>query len=124
MFKKNSFYVFICLIGLIFVVASLVVQQKTELYAVAGVLIGIGSGAFGAGLAGIIKNFRFKKNPDLKEKISIELEDERNIAIINSAKAKAGNLKKWVIFALAMITVILKMPLWLTLVLVAIVNKL
>ncbi|MHC1695574.1 MAG: hypothetical protein AB9835_09970 [Eubacteriales bacterium] len=53
------------------------------------VCVGIGSGAFGMGIGNIVAAVSVKKHPEVKKQMDIQKNDERNISIINRAKAKA-----------------------------------
>jgi len=64
------------------------------------ITIGIGCGTFGHGMGNFIQRKTFKKDPELQKKMEIETKDERNIAIGNSAKAKAYDLMIFVFGAL------------------------
>lgn len=64
------------------------------------VCIGVGSGVFGSGMGSLISARAIRKNPDLQKQITIEQQDERNVAIANRAKAKAYDLMVFVFGAL------------------------
>lgn len=64
------------------------------------VCIGIGSGMFGHGMAGILAEKIAKKNPDMQKQKEIEENDERNMAISNRAKAKGYDIMTYVFGAL------------------------
>ena len=64
------------------------------------VCVGIGSGIFGSGIGNLISQKTMKKRPDLQKQIEINQKDERNIAIGNSAKAKAYDMMIYVFGAL------------------------
>ena len=67
--------------------------------ALPGVLIGLGSGALGAGLSGVLTDALSRKYPDMARK-TVEQQDERNVAISNRAKARAYDLMVYVFGAL------------------------
>ena len=52
-------------------------------------LIGLGCGAFGHGVGALANAAVFRKHPDIAREKAIEEKDERNVAILNRAKAKA-----------------------------------
>lgn len=58
---------------------------------------GFGGGLVGCGLVLLIKNIRYLKNEEYKEKVDIEIEDERNKYIRMKAWSWAGYL--FVLFA-------------------------
>ena len=64
------------------------------------VCIGVGCGAFGHGMGGMLSRKALKDSPDLQKQLEIEQKDERNIAISNSAKGKAFDIMLFVYGAL------------------------
>ena len=64
------------------------------------VCIGVGCGAFGHGMRGMLSRKALKGSPDLQKQLEIEQKDERNIAISNSAKGKAFDIMLFVYGAL------------------------
>lgn len=67
--------------------------------ALPGILTGLGAGALGAGLSGVLTDALSSKYPDMAGK-TIEQQDERNVAISNRAKARAYDLMVYVFGAL------------------------
>ena len=67
--------------------------------ALPGILIGLGAGALGAGLSGVLTSLLSRRYPDMAGK-TVEQQDERNIAISNRAKARAYDLMVYVFGAL------------------------
>ena len=70
------------------------------------VLIGVGCGLFGGCLAKIIECNAARNNPEMEKRLRIERQDERNIEIVNLAKAKAFNVMIYA-FAALMIAFVL-----------------
>ena len=64
------------------------------------VCIGIGSGLFGQGVAGVIERYVYKKYPKQQKLKEIEVNDERNREISTRAKAKAYDAMVFVFGAL------------------------
>ena len=64
------------------------------------VLIGLGCGAFGHGVGALANAAVFRKYPDVAREKAIEEKDERNVAILNRAKAKALDMMFYVFGAL------------------------
>lgn len=87
--KKTIFYIFLLAAGVILVYMGGFLFTASEFSTVPGVCIGIGSGLFGMSIAQIIALGITKKNPLLEHKKNIEVMDERNIYIRNTAKGKA-----------------------------------
>ena len=66
------------------------------------ILVGLGGGVFGHGFGEVINQRALKNNPQKFKQIEIEQKDERNIAVINRAKAKSFDLMIFVFGALMM----------------------
>lgn len=90
--------IFITVIGAAIVMLGLLLMSRMSA-ALPGVLIGLGSGALGAGLSGVLTSALSRKYPDMARK-TVEQQDERNIAISNRAKARAYDLMVYVFGAL------------------------
>lgn len=119
MFKKTSFYVVLLIIGIVLACCGIYIPGE-ELKAVKGILLGLGAGIFGASIAKIYMIQYFKKNPEAMKQNEIDLTDERNTIIRYRAKAKAGDITQWLIILVAIVTILIDAPLWLTLSLVVV----
>ena len=64
------------------------------------VCIGIGCGLFGHGMGNVISERAINSYPELKRKLDIEKNDERNVTIANRAKGKAFDMMTFVFGAL------------------------
>ena len=64
------------------------------------VCIGVGCGLFGGGLGSRIGDRAVQSDPELARRVRIEQNDERNIAVANSAKGKAFDWMTYVYSAL------------------------
>lgn len=103
--KKAGFNYLIALLGLLLLGAGLLMiklisEPQGILLPLQYVLMGVGCGVFGSGIGNIVNNRVMRKNPDIKKKEEIEIRDERNIAVRNSAKAKAYDIMVFVFSAL------------------------
>ena len=103
--KKTGFNYLIGLLGLLLLGAGLLMiklisEPQGILLPLQYVLVGVGCGVFGGGIGNIVNNRVMRKNPDIKKKEEIEIRDERNIAVRNSAKAKAYDIMVFVFSAL------------------------
>jgi hypothetical protein len=87
--KKTILYTFLLIAGVVFVCIGGFVITGSELKSISGVCIGIGSGLFGMSIAQIIMIKIANKNPSYEHKKNIEVMDERNTYIRNTAKGKA-----------------------------------
>ena len=92
--------------------ACLLLSDNKSNDVIQGLLFGIGSGLLGVGIADTISNNRYRKNPELYRKITIEKNDERNIDIKKKAQAKAGIILMYLNFILAMAMGACKISLW------------
>ena len=112
--KKTDFLV--TAIGIILLGAGLYMVKTIEnaqgiLLTLPYVLIGIGCGAFGHGLSGIISKKMIAKDVKLQQQLEVEKNDERNIAIANMSKAKAFDLMTFVFGSLMLIFALLNIDL-------------
>ncbi|MFC5647541.1 hypothetical protein ACFPYJ_00035 [Paenibacillus solisilvae] len=64
------------------------------------ICIGLGCGIFGHGMGEIIVRHAMKNNPAAAKQLEIDKKDERNLAIVNRAKAKAYDMMVFVLGAL------------------------
>ncbi len=102
--KKSTNYI-IAIIGIVLVAAGLYLLKSVEnpsqlLTALPYVCIGFGCGIFGHGMGSLIADKAVKSDPSVQKQMEIEQNDERNIAISNSAKAKAYDIMTFVFGAL------------------------
>ncbi len=65
--------------------------------------IGIGCGLFGQGLGNLGSRLAIKKHPELEKQIQIEQNDERNIMLVNRAKAKGHTVMSYLLAALLLV---------------------
>lgn len=119
MFKKNWINFILGFAGLVLVIYGFYLT-KTAPKELTGIMFGIGSSLFVAGLAGIIANIYNKHNPEAAKWKNIQVNDERNKFLRYKSNSMVRNINQWLLFALAMITIVVKLPLWMTLSLVGI----
>lgn len=100
--------------ALVLVIVSIIYSDSMAKQ-IGGLCIGIGSGLFGVGISNLVMIRYFNKNPKFKEQNVIEMEDERNIMIRSKAMAKAGKIVHYLILVLVFVTILIKAPLWVTL---------
>jgi hypothetical protein len=62
--------------------------------------IGIGCGAFGHGVGEILSKKAVAKDPKLAKQIEIDTKDERNVKLVNMAKAKGYDISIYIFGAL------------------------
>ena len=66
----------------------------------------------------IIAAMTFSKNRinvNSKKENEIELKDERNVLILQKAKAKSADITQWLIMLVAYLEILVNAPLWITL---------
>lgn len=117
--RGRAFYVTLLIIGIGCLTAGFFVRSE-EMKPVSGTLIGIGVGLAGLGISNLLMKHMENKRPQLKKQAQIEYLDERNTAIRNRAKAKAGDFTQWLVMGIAYITILTSAPLWVTLTVVAV----
>lgn len=119
MFKKNWINFIFIFVGIVMVFYAFYLT-KTIPMEQTGVMFGVGSGLFGVGLSGIISSIYNKCNPKAAMWKNIQVNDERNKFLHYKSNNTVLNINQVFLFTLAMITIITKLPLWLTLALVGI----
>ena len=102
--KKNTYYL-IAIIGIVLLgvglsLLKLVLQPQGILMTLPYICIGFGSGLFGHGVGELVNHKAEKRNPLLQRQMEISRKDERNISIVNHAKAKAYDMMIYVFGAL------------------------
>lgn len=75
-----------------FLMLKIIADPQGILLTLPYVCIGIGSGCFGGGMAEVINKRLMKNDPEFAKQREIDLNDERNVAIGNRAKAKAYDM--------------------------------
>ena len=113
--KKNNAYL-LTIFGLILLVIGLILIKTNILtssfsLAIPYLLVGIGCGMFGHGFGKIIEIKTTANNPELLKEIEIEQNDERNIEIMNKAKAKAYDAMTFIFAALLLAISPMNIPL-------------
>lgn len=103
--KKHGLQTALGVLGLVLLGLGLYLVKTTNategiLLTLPYVFVGIGSGLFGQGVAGLIERYVYKKHPDMKKQKEIEVNDERNREISTRAKAKAYDAMVFVFGAL------------------------
>ena len=103
--KKHGLQTALGILGLVFLAVGLylvktIADPKGILLTLPYVFVGIGSGLFGQGVAGVIERYVYKKHPDMQKQKEIEVNDERNREISNRAKAKGYDTMVFVFGAL------------------------
>lgn len=83
------------------------------------VCLGLGTGAFGHGVGALIQRAALKDAPDVRRRLEIETNDERNVAIANRAKAKGYDAMVFVFGAVMLVFALMRVDLAAILLLVA-----
>ena len=105
MMKKYALQTTLGILGLALLALGLYLVKTSNatqgiMLALPYVCVGIGSGLFGQGVAGVIERGVLKNHPDLQKQKQIEVNDERNQQIANRAKAKAYDVLVFIFGAL------------------------
>lgn len=111
--KNKKLSIFIILLSIILLISAtyLTLSGKAD-GSITGIFFGVGAGLVGVGIAHILENYFYKKNPELCKRKLIEQSDERNMAINNKARAKSGTMLMYLNFILAMIMSFFRIELW------------
>ena len=97
--KKSVLYGIFLLCGIALMALSLVLEGRVS-DSVGGTMMGIGAGALGYCGSNLMVLRRAQKDPAAMRRAEIETKDERNVAILNRAKAKALDMMFYVFGAL------------------------
>jgi hypothetical protein len=100
-----------CAIALI---AKYALDTSTE-KTLSAVLIGIGTGLLGFGIAKWLVALWGERNPELMRANEIEMKDERNQMIRNKAQAVSGEILHWLMIAGAWVGIITNAQIWMIL---------
>jgi len=124
-YQKSTGYTIACISGVILIIAGILLAIfYTVPYGVMPALPfalgGVGLGAFGGGLSGVISVCIMKKDPGLAKQVEIEENDERNITIENKAKAKTDTLISMLLWALIIFLAVMQVQLFIILVFVGV----
>ena len=114
--KQSTFYITALILSIIMIILS----QFVELNSHSGILLGTGAGVIGASIAKLYFISLEKKNPDMIKENEIELQDERNVLIRQSAKDKSADITQWLIMIIAYLEIFVNAPLWIILLTVGI----
>ena len=105
---KNSVkYILLLSAGVVFAIVGVVIGERWS-----GALIGLGAGLFGMSGGQLITQRVIEANPSLKERVSIEEHDERNIQINHYAKAKAFDFVQFLALPFFLLLVLADVRLW------------
>ena len=121
--NKRLINYFIVILGIMLLACGLILIKLTHtpegiLTTLPYICVGIGCGIFGHGIGNIINSRIMYNNPDVKKQMEIEQKDERNIAIQNSAKAKAYDMMIFVFGALIISLALMNVDMMVILILV------
>jgi len=72
--------------------------------------VGAGSGLFGQGMGNVISLRKMERDPETARKLKIDRKDERNIAVINRAKAKALDVMIYTFALLLLVLIVMGAP--------------
>ena len=122
--NKKLINYFIAIIGVILLACGLILIKLIHtpqgiLTTLPYICVGIGCGMFGHGTGNIINSRIMYNNPNFKKQMEIEQKDERNIAIKNSAKAKAYDMMIFVFGALMIALALMNVDMMVILMLVS-----
>jgi len=78
--KNKKLSIFIILLSIILLISAtyLTLSGKAD-GSITGIFFGVGAGLVGVGIAHILENYFYKKNPELCKRKLIEQSDERNM---------------------------------------------
>lgn len=109
----------VVVLGIVLVVVGLFLPGSVP-KAVAGLCLGIGSGLAGMSAANLYMASYYEKHPALQKQATIDARDERTIAITDKAKARAFDITRHILIAVAFVYILTNAPLWMTLLIVGV----
>lgn len=109
MFNKKLLNYIIALIGIFICIFGFCFDFNKNL---TGILLGLGSGSFGVGLANIFTLFYNQKNPEKAEWKKIQVNDERNKILKYKTGSTICTVNWYIICVLMVIASILEAPIW------------
>ncbi|MFL0195396.1 DUF6442 family protein [Clostridium sp. WILCCON 0269] len=123
---KNSIHYITTIIGLLLLGIGLYIvkvvikpiEPQGIVKALPYICIALGCGIFGRGMDEIISSRAIKNYPEIKKQIEIHVQDERNIAIKNRAKAKGYDMMIFIFGALILALALMGIDLTVVLLLV------
>lgn len=77
-----------------------------------GILLGIGSGIFGGGIANMLEYFQKRKNSDAWKKVDIERNDERNKFLHYKIRSTIYGINIYIISFLVIVGLLTNLPIW------------
>lgn len=102
--KKGMDYIITILGILLLGIGLFLIKANTDpqgiMKALPYLCVGLGCGTFGHGMGNIISRNSLRNSPTIQKQLEIDRKDERNIAITNSAKAKAYDMMIFIFGAL------------------------
>lgn len=112
---NKNVYLALGIIGCVLaLIAKYALDTSTE-KTLSAVLIGIGTGLLGFGIAKWLVALWGERNPELMRANEIEMKDERNQMIRNKAQAVSGEILHWLMIAGAWVGIITNAQIWMIL---------
>lgn len=111
---KNFYLVLGIIGGALALIAKYALDTSTE-KTLSAVLIGVGTGLLGFGIAKWLVALWGEKNPELMRANEIEMKDERNQMIRNKAQAVSGEILHWLMIAGAWVGILTNASVWMIL---------
>lgn len=122
MMRKGS--VLLAVLGAVVAALGLYLMRGMD-GALPGMMIGLGSGALGLGLSGALSPRVARKHPEIAQKKAaaarqkaVEQQDERNVAVLTKAKARAYDMMTYIFGVLVIACALMKVGLAIILMLV------
>ena len=115
MFKKNKTIeqsIIYITIGIIIVLLGIFVSIKSTIQNFNGILVGIGSGIFGGGVASMLEYFQKRKSTEEWKKVNIEMNDERNKFLYYKTRSTIYGINIYIISSLVILGLLMNLPVW------------
>lgn len=82
----------VCLLAIGLVLVKAIADPRGIMRTLPYICVGVGTGMFGHGTDSLLRQRAFHNNPELQKQDEINKTDERNVAIVNRAKARAYDM--------------------------------
>ena len=112
---NKNFYLVLGIIGVAMALIAIYALDTSTEKTLSAVLIGIGTGLMGFGIAKWLVALWGERNPELMRASEIEMKDERNQMIRNKAQAVSGEILHWLMIAGAWVGILTDASVWMIL---------
>ncbi|UNK18334.1 hypothetical protein MNQ98_28690 [Paenibacillus sp. N3/727] len=111
MFKKTSFYIGTLILGVALFLLTFMFMGS-DLKAISDILIGAGASLFVISTVNLFTKYFEQRNPAVTKQSRTEYKDKRSSSMRYKAKAKAGDMIRWLVLGIACLLIVIDASLW------------